>query len=111
MIDFGTGGFRGIIGDTFTKENIQLIAQALANIIKKEKSDKKVVVGYDYRFLSDVAAIWVAEVLAGNGVHVLLSKEATPTPAVMCMTKLLGNDYGAMITASHNPYLFNGLCV
>ena len=42
MIDFGTGGFRGIIGDTFTKENIQLIAQALANIIKKEKSDKKI---------------------------------------------------------------------
>ena len=45
MIDFGTGGFRGIIGDTFTKENVQLIAQALANIIKKEKSEKKVVIG------------------------------------------------------------------
>ena len=109
MIDFGTGGFRGIIGDTFTKENIQLIAQALSNIIKEENSKTKVVIGYDYRFLSDVAAIWVAEVLAGNKINVLISKEATPTPAVMFMTKYMDNDYGAMITASHNPYLFNGI--
>lgn len=111
MIDFGTGGFRGVIGETFTKDTIQKITQALANIIKKEESNKPIVVGYDYRFLSDRAAVWVAEVLAGNGINVLLSDYATPTPAVMFMTKYMGNDYGAMITASHNPYEFNGIKV
>ena len=111
MIDFGTGGFRGIIGETFTKDTIQKITQAIANIIKEEGSDKPIVVGYDYRFMSDYAAVWVAEVLAGNKIKVLLSDCATPTPAVMFMTKYLDNDYGAMITASHNPYQFNGIKV
>lgn len=111
MIDFGTGGFRGVIGDTFTKENLQTIAQALANLIKKENSKKPFCIGYDYRFISEQAAIWVSEVLAGNKIKVLLSNEAIPTPAVMFMTKDLDNDYGAMITASHNPYYFNGIKV
>ena len=109
MIDFGTGGFRGVIGETFTKDTIQKITQALANIIKKEGSKTPFVVGYDYRFISDRAAIWVAEVMAGNKINVILSKEVTPTPAVMFMTKYMNNDYGEMITASHNPYQFNGI--
>ena len=111
MIDFGTGGFRGVIGETFNKENLQIIAQGIANIIKRNNSNTPFVIGYDYRFMSDKAAIWVSEVLAGNGIKVLLSKEATPTPAVMYMTKEMNNDYGAMITASHNPYYFNGIKV
>lgn len=55
-IKFGTGGFRGIIGETFTKYNIQLVAQAICNLIIEEKSAKPVVIGFDYRFLSDKAA-------------------------------------------------------
>lgn len=111
MIDFGTGGFRGVIGESFTKENIQTITQGIANIIKRRKSTTPFVVGYDYRFMSQQAATWVAEVLAGNKIKVILSKEATPTPAVMYMTKAMDNDFGAMITASHNPYYFNGIKV
>ena len=110
-IKFGTGGFRGVIGEDFNKENIQLVAQAIADLIKLEKSTCSIVIGYDYRFLSDKAAIWMAEVFAANDVQVLLSKEATPTPAVMFETKSLNNDFGVMITASHNPYYFNGIKV
>ena len=79
MIDFGTGGFRGVIGDTFTKDTIQKITQAIANIIEKDNSTTPFVVGYDYRFLSDKAALWVSEVLAGNGIKVFLSDIAGRT--------------------------------
>ena len=111
MIKFGTGGFRGIIGDDFNKENICLVAQAISNIIIKEDSKKCVAIGYDYRFLSKEAATWMSEVFAGNNINVLLSNEPVPTPTVMYATKELNNDYGVMITASHNPYLFNGIKV
>lgn len=110
-IVFGTGGFRGIIGDDFRKENVVLVAQAISNVIKKRKSRKEVVIGYDYRFLSEESALWISEVFAGNRIHCLLSKEPVPTPAVMFLSKELGNDFGVMITASHNPYSFNGIKV
>jgi len=109
MIKFGTGGFRGVIGDDFTKNNIQLTAQALANIAKSDKSKAPVVIGYDCRFMSDFFAAWMAEVLAGNGIKVLLCTNPVPTPVIMCATKERGHDYGIMITASHNPYYFNGV--
>lgn len=110
-IEFGTGGFRGVIGETFNKENVQIIAQAIADLIIAENSLQPVVIGFDYRFLSDQAAKWICEVLCANRISCLLSKEPTPTPSVMYMTKKLGNDYGIMITASHNPYYFNGVKV
>lgn len=110
-IEFGTGGFRGVISESFCKDNIVLVAQALANIIKRRKSKKTVVIGYDYRFLSDRSAVWVSEVLAANKIETLISKEPTPTPAVMYLTKEMDNDFGVMITASHNPYYFNGIKV
>lgn len=109
MIEFGTGGFRGIIGDDFTKENVQVIAQAISSLMKEEGCLQKVVIGYDYRFLSDRFAAWMAEVFAGNQIEVLLYAEAVPTPAVMFATDRLGLDYGIMITASHNPFIFNGV--
>lgn len=108
-IEFGTGGFRGVICDSFNKDNIRLISQALCNVIKRRKSKKPVVIGYDYRFMSDKAALWMSEVLAGNHIQVLLSNQASPTPAVMYLTKEMENDFGAMVTASHNPYDFNGI--
>lgn len=111
-IKFGTGGFRGIIGDDFNKENLQLIAQALSNIIIRQNNNAlPVIIGYDNRFLSDIAAKWMSESFAGNGIKVLLFDYAVPTPAVMFSAKQKGNGYGIMITASHNPYLFNGVKV
>ncbi|MDE7082694.1 MAG: phosphoglucomutase/phosphomannomutase family protein [Clostridia bacterium] len=109
MIKFGTGGFRGVIGDDFNKENVSLVAQALSEIILKSGSKKSVVVGYDYRFGSDYFAGWIAETLAGNKVSCLLYTEPMPSPAIMTAVRDEGLDYGVMITASHNPYYFNGV--
>lgn len=109
MIEFGTGGFRGIIGEDFTKENIKKITQGIANIYKRNNFHKPVVVGYDFRFVSEKAATWVAETLAANFIEVLLANSPSPTPAVMERSKALDNEFGIMITASHNPYWFNGL--
>ncbi len=110
-IEFGTGGFRGIIGESFNKTNVQLIAQAICDLAKERKFQTPIVIGYDYRFLSDKAAEWICEVLAANGILALLSKEPVPSPAVMYKTKSMDNDLGIMITASHNPYYFNGVKV
>ena len=109
MIEFGTGGFRGIIGEDFTKENVQIIAQAISSLMKEDGCLQKIVVGYDYRFMSDKYAEWMAEVFAGNQIVVLLYDSAIPSPAVMFATDNLGLDYGIMITASHNPFIFNGV--
>ena len=111
-IQFGTGGFRGIIGDDFNKENIQYIAQALANIIIENKQEKRpIIVGYDNRFMSDFAAKWFVEVLNGNDIKTYLYTHSVPTPTVMSTTRDMCNFYGVMMTASHNPYYFNGIKV
>lgn len=111
-IQFGTGGFRGVIGDDFNKENIQLIAQALSNIIYENGQEKRpIIVGYDNRFMSDFAARWFVEVLNGNNIKAFLYTHAVPTPTVMSTTRDMCNYYGVMMTASHNPYYFNGIKV
>ena len=111
-IQFGTGGFRGIIGDDFNKENIQYIAQALANVvIENNQQDRPIIVGYDNRFMSDFAAKWFVEVLNGNGIKCFLYGHSVPTPTVMSTTRDMCNYYGVMMTASHNPYYFNGIKV
>lgn len=109
MIEFGTGGFRGIIGDDFTKENVQIIAQAISSLMIEDHCLLRIVIGFDYRFMSDKYAEWMTEVFAGNHIEVLLYDNAIPTPAVMYATEKLGLDYGVMITASHNPFMFNGV--
>lgn len=111
-IHFGTGGFRGVIGDDFNKKNIQLIAQAIADIVSENnQKDRPIIVGYDNRFMSDYAAKWFIEVLTGNGIKCFLYDHSVPTPAVMSSTRDAENYYGVMITASHNPYYFNGIKV
>ena len=111
-IQFGTGGFRGIIGDDFNKENVQLIAQALSNIVNRNhQADRPIIVGYDNRFMSDFAAKWFVEVLNGNGIRCFLYTHSVPTPTVMSTTRDMCNYYGVMMTASHNPYYFNGIKV
>lgn len=110
-IKFGTGGFRAVIGDDFNKLNAQKICQAISNIINKNNLTKKVCVGYDNRFMSETFAVWCSEVFAGNGIEVELFDSATATPVCMYATKVNGYDYGIMITASHNPYMYNGIKV
>lgn len=110
MVKFGTGGWRAIIGEEFIKDNIVLVAQAVANLMKEEKvTEKGLVVGYDRRFLSDKTAKWVCEVIAGNGIEVQLINKISPTPIIMYYAKNNGNDYGMCITASHNPAEYNGI--
>ena len=111
-IQFGTGGFRGVIGDDFNKQNIQYIAQALANVvIENNQQDRPIIVGYDNRFMSDFAAKWFVQVLNGNGIKCFLYVHSVPTPTVMSTTRDMCNYYGVMMTASHNPYYFNGIKV
>lgn len=108
-IKFGTGGFRAIIGEDFTKENIQKICQAISNIILKTKKTKKVCIGYDHRFMSEQFACWCCEVFAGNKIEVELFSSAVTTPVVMYAVNINNYDFGLMITASHNPHVYNGM--
>lgn len=110
MIQFGTGGWRAVIGDGFTKENIMRVAQALALRMKREGvAGEGMCIGYDRRFLSREAAIWFSEVIAAQGVPLLFVNLSAPTPQIMFTVKHLGLPYGAAVTASHNPAIYNGI--
>jgi phosphomannomutase len=111
MISFGTDGWRAVIADDFTFENVRLVAQATANAILDVHTGNnapEVVIGYDTRFLSDRFASETACVLAGNGITVWLSRSDAPTPAISYNVKAKGAAAGVMITASHNPPRYNG---
>lgn len=112
-IRFGTDGWRAVISEDFTFENVRHVAQAIADHlcegVETGAKPRPVVVGFDTRFLSDRYAITVANVLAGNGLPVYLSKADCPTPALSLAVKQLGGAGGVMITASHNPPRYNGI--
>ena len=83
-IEFGTGGWRAIIADTFTRFNVERVAQALSDRIHDENQQQRpVVIGYDQRFLSPEFAWWAAEVLAANGLTVRIIDRPAPTPIIM----------------------------
>jgi len=110
-IKFGTDGWRAIIADEFTFANVARVAQASADYWRVRRvsgTEKKVVIGYDRRFLSDAFAARSAEVFAGNGFQVVLTPAPTPTPSVSYAVKSQRAIGGVMITASHNPPSFNG---
>ena len=110
MIKFGTGGWRAVIGDGFTRDNIRRIAAALARrMVRENCTEQGICAGYDRRFLSREALIWFCEVLAGEGVTVRFVNMSCPTPQIMFTVKNLGLPYGAMVTASHNPAIWNGI--
>ncbi len=110
MIQFGTGGWRAIIGDGFTRDNIRRIAAALARRMQREScAEQGICAGYDRRFLSKEALMWFCEVLAGEGVKVRFVNMSCPTPQIMFTVKYLKLPYGAMVTASHNPAVWNGI--
>ena len=109
MIQFGTGGWRAVIGDGFTKANIQRVATALGRRIRRENVQPEICIGYDRRFLSREAAIWFSEAIAGEGIRVGFINLSAPTPQIMFTAKTRNLPYGAAITASHNPALYNGV--
>src|SRR5262245_19897783 len=111
-IKFGTDGWRAIIADTFTFENVRIAAQATADYLKTvPNTERAVFIGYDGRFLSSNFAQAAAEVLSGNGLRVLLMDRAYPTPYVSFEVRRRGFAGGIVITASPNPPLFNGFKV
>src|SRR5574338_306057 len=121
-IHFGTDGWRAVISDTFTFDNLRIVAQAIADAVGSEHwsgncgngggqapDPKKFVVGFDTRFLSDRYAGEVARVLAANGFTVLLANSDAPTPAISYAVKNHCAIAGVMITASHNAPRYNGV--
>ena len=112
MIRFGTGGWRAIIADEFTKENIRLLVAGLCALMKKEGHDcTTICLGYDRRFLSKESMHWAAEVLAGYGFRPYIINRSVPTPLIMFTVKQMGLPYGMAVTASHNPAIYNGIKV
>ncbi len=109
-IRFGTDGWRAVISEDFTFQNLRLVAQAIADFVLEEGAgNPSVVVGFDTRFLSDRYATEVARVMAANGIHTWLARADTPTPAVSYAIVHKQATAGLMITASHNAPRYNGL--
>ncbi|TFH42141.1 MAG: phosphoglucomutase/phosphomannomutase family protein, partial [Lysobacterales bacterium] len=119
-VHFGTDGWRGVISDTFTFHNLRQVTQAIADAVASEAwlngslldsspDPRRMVVGFDTRFLSDRYAAETARVLAANGYKVYLASADAPTPAISYAVRQLGAIAGVMITASHNAPRYNGL--
>jgi len=104
-IKFGTDGWRAIIGDTYTFDNLRILSQAVSDYVGP---GKKIAVGFDTRFMSGDFAQVVSEVLVANGIEVTLSDRPVPTPTLSFAVKNRKLDLGIMITASHNPAAYNG---
>jgi alpha-D-glucose phosphate-specific phosphoglucomutase len=110
QIKFGTDGWRGIIADDYTFDNVRRVGNAIAHYVhKNEDASKGLVVGYDTRFQSRNFAEAISEVLATAGIPIRLSDDYTPTPALSYAVKDLGAAGGVMITSSHNPFNWNGV--
>ncbi|PYX38380.1 MAG: phosphoglucosamine mutase [Acidobacteria bacterium] len=109
-IKFGTDGWRGVIADDYTFENVRRVAGAIAGyVLKHEDAGRGVMIGYDTRFGSPRFARLVAEVIANAGIPVKLANDYTPTPAVSLAVKQQGAAGGVMVTSSHNPWNWNGV--
>lgn len=109
-IRFGTDGWRGVLDEDFTLDNVRVVAQAIADYINSTSLPKKeLAVGYDARALSPESATAISEVLAGNGLKVLLANGIVTTPILVYAIKHHSLGGGVMVTASHNPPRFNGI--
>ena len=109
-VKFGTDGWRAVIADNFTFENVRRVVGAIASyVLKHEDSKRGVIVGYDTRFASKHAARFAAQVLADAGIPVSLANDYTPTPAISLAVKQHGAAGGVVITSSHNPWNWNGV--
>lgn len=112
-IKFGTSGWRAIIADEFTFPNVRVLSQAIAGYVKsnspRKDSPPQVIVGYDTRFDSKEFAQSAANILASNGIKVLLTDRDTPTPVISFQIMDKETEGAINITASHNPPEYNGL--
>ena len=108
-IKFGTDGWRAIVGDDFTSENVEIVTNAIAKYIFDNFGlEKKVIIGYDPRNMALEFSTQAAKILANVGFEVLLSKEVIPTPALAYNAQIL-NACAIMFTASHNPPEYLGM--
>jgi len=109
-IKFGTDGWRGVIAEDFTHDNVRKVAYAIARyVVRSEQPRNGVLVGYDTRFGSEAFARVAAEAVAMTGTPVWLAEHPCPTPAISLLVRLRGAAGGIQITASHNPYRWNGV--
>src|SRR6202051_2092093 len=109
-IAFGTDGWRGIIAEDFTFANARIVAHAIARyVVRAEDARKGVLIGYDHRFASDRFASLVAETISATGTPVWLADKPCPTPAISLLVRQRHAAGGVVITASHNPYRWNGI--
>lgn len=109
-IRFGTDGWRAVIAEQFTMENVRIVAQAIATYtIENQLQEQGIIVGHDTRFMGRAFAKEVASVLAANGISSYLVNEPTPTPVVAFGVKHFATSGAVMITASHNPPHYNGI--
>jgi phosphomannomutase len=110
QIKFGTDGWRGVIAEDFTYENVRKVAHAIARyVVRAERPERGVLVGYDTRFGSEHFARVAAEAVAATGTPVWLATDACPTPAISLLVRLRCAAAGIQISASHNPYRWNGV--
>ena len=109
-IKFGTDGWRGIIDEDFTLANARIVAEAIARyVVRAEDPRKGVLIGYDHRYSSDGVAAVVAEVISATGTPVWLADKPCPTPAISLLVRQRNAAGGIVVTASHNPYSWNGI--
>ena len=109
IIRFGTDGWRAVIAEDYTFDNVRRCAQGFAEyLISKGFQKKWVVIGYDKRFQSESFAAACAEVMVANDIFVYLTEEATPTPVISYSVVEKGAVGAINITASHNPPSDNG---
>src|SRR5258707_10939365 len=109
-IRFGTDGWRGVIAEDFTFANARIVAHAIARyVVRNEEARKGVLIGYDHRYAADRVAAAVAEVISASGTPAWLTDKPCPTPAISFLVRHRGAAGGIVITASHNPYRWNGI--
>lgn len=109
-LKFGTDGWRAVIAEDYTHANVRKVATAIARyVIRCEDARQGVLVGYDTRFGSERFARTAAEAVAATGTPVWLAEDACPSPALSLLVRQRGAAGGIMITASHNPYRWNGI--
>lgn len=106
-ISFGTDGWRAVVGDDFTYDNVRAVAQAVAWYL--DRDDRPVVLGHDARFCAEMFTQQVARVLAANGRRVLMLDRVAPTPVATWTVVDRRAAGGVVVTASHNPAEFNGI--